>query len=180
MAGQTGSQGATLVGPTGYAGSQGAGGAQGLSGQTGAQGNTMAGGMGAMGNAGPTGTQGGAGPTGGQGPVGIVRNWTSYRVIYFAAPGAELSSSDRSMISEIATYMAKNPSLQIGLDGYRDPNNQYLSERRVAAVRDALVADGVPSYKIQTGAFGDPQLRADRRVEMLLSTAPTNQSAVPQ
>jgi hypothetical protein len=29
---------------------------------------------------------------------------------------------------------------------------------------------GVPAYKIQTGAFGDPQLRRNRRVDVLLKT----------
>lgn len=33
----------------------------------------------------------------------------------------------------------------------------------------ALLQAGVPSYKIQTGAFGDPQMRRDRRVDVLVS-----------
>jgi outer membrane protein OmpA-like peptidoglycan-associated protein len=65
--------------------------------------------------------------------------------------------------------MAKNPSLQLGIDA-TDPGNQTLGNRRADAVRDALVQAGVPSYKIQTGAFGDPQLRTNGRVEVLLST----------
>jgi hypothetical protein len=40
-----------------------------------------------------------------------------------------------------------------------------LRNRRVSAVRDALLQAGVPSYKIQTGAFGNPDLPRDRRVE---------------
>jgi len=170
IAGQTGAQGATLIGPTGPTGSQGAAGSQGTSGQIGAQGYTMAGGVGASGTSGPVGVQGVVGPTGGQGPAGIVDRWTSYRVINFDYARSDLSASDKSTVSEIATYMTRNPSLQVGLDGYRDPTNQGLSDRRVGAVRDALIVAGVPSYKVQIGAFGDPQASRDRRVEVLLST----------
>jgi outer membrane protein OmpA-like peptidoglycan-associated protein len=72
--------------------------------------------------------------------------------------------------------MNQNPSLQIGIDGSMDPRgsdprDQNLSDRRVSAVRDALVQAGVPSYKILTGAFGDTQLTRDRRVEVLISTS---------
>ena len=49
--------------------------------------------------------------------------------------------------------------------------NHDLSNRRVKAVRDALINAGVPAYKIKSGAFGDPQTRRDRRVEVLFNTA---------
>jgi hypothetical protein len=176
MAGQPGGQGATLVGPTGPTGYQGAAGAQGSSGFTGAQGATMPGGIGGSGSSGPPGAQGPVGPIGAQGPVGIVAAWSSYRVITFDYARSDLTPSDRSTVSDIAAYMTKNPSLKAGIDGYRDANNQNLSERRVGTVRDALIAAGVPAYKVQVGAFGDPQLRHDRRVEVLLSTSSTNQS----
>jgi outer membrane protein OmpA-like peptidoglycan-associated protein len=58
--------------------------------------------------------------------------------------------------------MAQNPSLQLDIDG---PSNA-----RAASVRDALVQAGVPAYKIQMGAVGDPQLRRNDRVEVLIST----------
>jgi hypothetical protein len=37
-------------------------------------------------------------------------------------------------------------------------------------VVDALKDAGVPAYKMQTGAFGDPQLRGERRVAVLVSS----------
>jgi hypothetical protein len=176
MMGQTGAQGATLVGPVGVTGGQGVGGTQGTGGLTGGQGYTMAGSVGATGGAGPAGVQGITGPTGSQGVVGIVSRWSSYRVISFGSNSSDLSPTDQRTIVDAAAYMAKNPSLQVGLDGYRDPNNQYLSDRRVGAVRDALIAAGVPYTKVQVGAFGDPQASRDQRVEMLLSTGQANQS----
>jgi outer membrane protein OmpA-like peptidoglycan-associated protein len=71
--------------------------------------------------------------------------------------------------------MKQNPSIRIGIDGSMapggtDPRNEDLSDRRVSAVRDALIQAGVQSSRIQSGAFGDTQLKRDRRVEVLLST----------
>jgi outer membrane protein OmpA-like peptidoglycan-associated protein len=47
-----------------------------------------------------------------------------------------------------------------------DPRDQNLSDRRVSAIRDALIQAGGPTPKIQTGAFGDTRLTRDRRVEV--------------
>jgi outer membrane protein OmpA-like peptidoglycan-associated protein len=46
-----------------------------------------------------------------------------------------------------------------------------LSERRVDAVRDALVQAGVPAGSIQAGAFGDQRLKRDGRVEVLVRSS---------
>jgi len=136
----------------------------------------MAGVAGRTGHAGSAGTQGPTGATGAQGPAGVVDRWTSFRDFMFEYDRADIQPADTSKVSEIAAYMRQNPSLQVGLDGSidprgTDPRNQALSDRRVDAVRDALIRAGVPANKIQTGAFGDAQLARDRRVEVLISTA---------
>ena len=136
----------------------------------------MAGVAGSTGRSGLAGVQGPAGATGAQGPAGVVDRWNSFRDIWFDFNRADLGASEMSKVSEIATYMNQNPSLRVGIDGSMDPRgtdprNQDLSDRRVSAVRDALIQAGVPAYKIQTGAFGDAQLTRDRRVEVLISTA---------
>jgi outer membrane protein OmpA-like peptidoglycan-associated protein len=46
-----------------------------------------------------------------------------------------------------------------------------LSNQRVKAIRDALIKAGVPADKIKAGAFGDPELRRDGRVEVLYASA---------
>ena len=74
-------------------------------------------------------------------------------------------------VSEIAAYMKQNPSFRVGLDGYANPRGSdanNLSQRRVDAVRDALVQAGVPAGNIQAGAFGDQRLSRDGRVEVLV------------
>ena len=175
VAGYEGARGPTLVGPVGPIGSSGVAGVQGVSGETGAQGYAMAGRAGAAGPSGDVGAQGPTGPTGAQGQAGIVGSWTAYRDFTFYGDRSNLQPSDVTMADEIAGYMAQNPSLQLGIDGSMNPNsaepsNQDLSNRRVRAVRDALIQAGVPAGKIQTGAFGDPQLRRNRRVDVLLKT----------
>ena len=52
-----------------------------------------------------------------------------------------------------------------------DPRSQDLADRRVEAVRVALIKAGVPAYKIRIGPFGDSSTRRDRRVEVLFATA---------
>lgn len=173
--GPTGVRGPTLVGPTGPAGRPGPEGARGIAGETGPQGSTMAGVAGPDGRSGPAGDRGPAGPTGDQGPAGVIDRWVSYRDFMFEYDRAEIRPSETGMVVEIAAYLKQNPSLQVGIDGTMDPRgtdprNQGLCDRRVHAVRDALRQAGVPNDKISIGAFGDAQLRRDRRVEVLIST----------
>jgi outer membrane protein OmpA-like peptidoglycan-associated protein len=136
----------------------------------------MAGAVGPTGRSGPAGLQGPVGATGAQGVVGVVDRWTSYREFMFDYDRSDMQAADSSKVNEIAAYMNQNPSLQVGIDGSMDPRgtdplNQDLSDRRVSAVRNALIQAGVPAYKIQAGAFGDARLTRDRRVEVLIRTA---------
>jgi hypothetical protein len=114
--------------------------------------------------------QGPIGPTGAQGLVGAVDRWTAYRAITFDDGTADIRASDRGTVSEIATYLAKNPSLEVGIDGTADPYYQSLSEGRVNTVRTALMQAGVPDHKIRRGTFNDPLFVRNGRVEVLLST----------
>jgi len=63
-------------------------------------------------------------------------------------------------LDSLARVMRDNPDLTIRLDGYADPRgtedfNMNLSRDRTSAVRDALVARGVPPERIDTHAHGD-------------------------
>jgi outer membrane protein OmpA-like peptidoglycan-associated protein len=87
--------------------------------------------------------------------------WTSYRDYTFNTNSNEILRSDSGKASDIAYYMDQNPSYRIGLDG--------ANADRVVVVREALIVAGVPAAKIQTGTFGDPQLRHDDRVAVLVS-----------
>jgi outer membrane protein OmpA-like peptidoglycan-associated protein len=114
--------------------------------------------MGATGAAGP---QGAVGPTGARGPLAGGSRWSSYRDYTFASNDDGILRVDGNKAREIAEYMNQNPSYRIAIDGSND--------RRVSNVRSALIDAGVPAYKIQTGAYGDAQLRRDGRVAVLVS-----------
>jgi outer membrane protein OmpA-like peptidoglycan-associated protein len=163
--GSTGATGMTTAGPTGPTGAAGATGAQGATGSTGAQGRTeLAGISGPTGATGATGPQGSIGPTGAQGPLASAAgngNWSVYRGYDFAFARDDIAANDSQKAGQIAEHMSRNPSYKLALDG--------PSHRRVVAVRDALISAGVPAYKIETGAYGDPKLRSDRHVAVLVS-----------
>jgi peptidoglycan-associated lipoprotein len=145
-------------------------------GQKGDTGYTQSGVAGPAGRTGAAGAQGPAGPTGAQGGAGVVDHWTSYRDFWFDFDRADMQPSETAKVADIATYLKKNPSLQVAIDGSMDPRgsdprNPELGDRRVNAIRDSLIKAGVPAEKIKSGAFGDESLRRDRRVEVLIRTA---------
>jgi outer membrane protein OmpA-like peptidoglycan-associated protein len=154
------------AGPIGMTGPQGPQGPQGPAGVAGKQGP-----------AGPAGVQGVSGPEGPQRP------WVAFADFLFDFDQSVIRASETSKVDKLAQYMKDNPNIEIGIDGHADPrgSNQYnqpLSQRRVDAIKAALVNAGVPSAKIQTGAFGKTQLKCseateacwqrDRRVEVLV------------
>jgi len=195
LTGQKGVRGPTLVGPAGPAGLAGAQGARGESGQRGATGSTMAGVPGSAGPAGPAGEQGAPGamgfqgPTGLQGQTGLVEGWSLLREVQFDLNEVTIRSDEMYKISETATYMQQNPSIsRLAIDTWtaEDPNttDQYirrLGQRRVDAVRDALINAGLPAYKIQPmGGIRQTQIQCNedlvecRRVGMLVNSANFN------
>lgn len=160
--GGTGAEGLTTVGPTGPTGVAGVTGGQGVTGYTGAQGSTeMAGVAGQSGATGAAGPQGATGTTGVRGPMAEGGSWSPYRNYAFNAGSDTILVSDGNKAWEVAQYMNQNPSYRVAIDG--------ANGRRVSNVRDALINAGVPAYKIQTGSYGDPQLRRDDRVAVLMS-----------
>jgi hypothetical protein len=88
-------------------------------------------------------------------------SWNYYRDFTFPGYSDDISRNDSDKIGEIVSYLNHNPSAQVGIDG---PNSRY-----VHSIVDALEDAGVPSQKIQTGAFGNPQLSRNNRVAVLMS-----------
>lgn len=173
-----GETGWKFYGPAGQAGQAGPMGPVGPMGPAGS--------MGAMGPIGPSGAQGSAGVAGMVGAPGAAApGWAKFNNILFDFDKSEIRGDETSKVAAVAAYLNQNPSAKVGLDGYADPRgtdayNQALSERRVNAIHEALVKAGVPTHKIQTGAFGEKRLKCgekteecwqrDRRVEVLVST----------
>jgi outer membrane protein OmpA-like peptidoglycan-associated protein len=163
-------------GPAGPMGPAGAQGAQGSSGSVGSQG--PAGPVGSQGSSGSVGSHGPAGPVGSQGSSGSVgpqamagsgdrmassgmgNNSAAFKDILFDTDKSDIRSNEMSKIADIAAHVKQNAPMQVSIGGFADPrgtdqHNQGLSERRVSAIRDALVTAGVASDKIQTSAFGE-------------------------
>lgn len=121
---------------------------------------------GAMGPAGPAGPPGMAGVSGQQGPMGpsgpqgVAAVWESFRDIHFDFDKSDVRPSEVAKIKDIAAFMKQNPTYEIGIEGFADPRgtdvyNQALSERRVNAIRAALVAEGASTAAIRSGAEGE-------------------------
>lgn len=179
--GDTGAKGATLVGPAGPAGRAGATGSRGDVGQVGAQGSTTAGLAGGAGVAGVTGDQGATGSLGDEGPVGIVDRWTTFRDFWFEPGTVGIHKADMEKVDQIAAYMLRNPSLEVGIDASVNPRasdagDLDLRDRRVKAIREALIQAGMPANRIVDGMLGDVDLRRNGRVEVLLRTARLTQA----
>lgn len=168
--GPVGPKGPTLIGPAGPAGPQGPRGPAGPLGAEGEKGPATAGLVGPAGPMGPAGPKGDTGPAGPEGPAGIVPCWVSYRDFWFNTSSAEILAAQTGVIADMAEYVKRNPSLILGIDGHENPQALELSHHRVDAVRSALVGAGVPAERIKVGAFGDPKLRREGRVEVLIMT----------
>ena len=141
----------------------------GPAGMTGPQGPT--GMTGSQGSAGVTGAQGPAGMAGARSPAVAGAGWASLRDFTFDYDRADIRSSEVNQPSEIAAYVRQNPSVRLGIDGSTDllrGTNQYntgLSPNRIAAVRDALIRAGVPSDRIETGAFAAQRANCNDSIE---------------
>jgi outer membrane protein OmpA-like peptidoglycan-associated protein len=119
-----------------------------------------AGAMGAQGPAGPIGPQAMAAAENRMVSFGTGNKLAAFKDILFDTDKSDIRSNEMSKITDIAAHVKQNAPMQVGIGGYADArgtdqHNQGLSERRVNAIRDALVKAGVANDKIQTSAFGE-------------------------
>jgi outer membrane protein OmpA-like peptidoglycan-associated protein len=100
------------------------------------------------------------GVSGAQEPKAPGGSWTLYHAYTFK-PGSEtIVYADAPKAGAVAEYLRRNPTHRVGIDGY--------SASRVAHVRGALIEAGVPAAKIAAGPVGDPTLRREGRVAVLV------------
>jgi peptidoglycan-associated lipoprotein len=130
------------------------------------------------------GPSGAAGPAGPQGAAARAPELRSFADILFDYDKSDIRSSEAAKIQSVAQYMKDNPGHRVVLSGFADPRgssdyNIKLSDRRVKAVRDAVVARGGDAGRIEVGAFGALKPKCaeqtegcwqrDRRVEVFVS-----------
>jgi outer membrane protein OmpA-like peptidoglycan-associated protein len=189
-----------IVGPAGPPGEPGPAGPAGPPGPAGPTG--PAGQIGQAGPPGPAGAAGVAGPAGPAGAVGAAgaagadAKWMSFKDVLFDYDRAEIRPDESAKITQLAEYIKKNDGLVVRLDGHADPRgtdpyNMKLSQRRVEAVKKALIDAGVSADRVRVAAFGDRILKctskndegcfqADRRVEVYFGTDDTSAMASPR
>jgi outer membrane protein OmpA-like peptidoglycan-associated protein len=107
--------------------------------------------------------------------VGIVDRWTAYEQFNFGGSNTQVPPSEMDTVNDIAAYLIRNPSLEVGIDGSMDHatsdrSDRRLSNKRAESVREALMQAGVPSNKIQMGAFADPDRRHEGQIQVLIKT----------
>lgn len=80
-------------------------------------------------------------------------------VFYFAFDSSAMTDATRAAVdAHIAVLLTNEASVR--LEGHTDERgtreyNLALGERRAQAVRDYMVANGVPSYRIETISYGE-------------------------
>ena len=104
--------------------------------------------------------------------------------VLFATGKATLRPEAKIRLARVAGIIEAYPDLRLNIEGYTDdtgsPNyNQTLSEQRAAAVRDFLIAQGVPANNAMAQGFGPqnpiasnstPEGRQmNRRVDLVVS-----------
>jgi outer membrane protein OmpA-like peptidoglycan-associated protein len=101
--------------------------------------------------------------------------------VLFRTGSAEITPELAHQVQVLASAVAKSPALRVRIDGYADPRgsddrNLALSQQRADAVRDLLVAAGVPEEALEVNAYGKTQSTAtdvdgyalERRVRLTL------------
>lgn len=71
----------------------------------------------------------------------------------FNAGQAKLSSTGSASVSALAAYLQANPKAKARIEGFGD--KQTPGQRRADAVRDALLAAGIPKARIQSSGKGE-------------------------
>ncbi len=88
--------------------------------------------------------------------------------IYPIKSCAQLTPDSGAALDPVAAALGAHPGVRVELQGYTDsvgsgPYNLRLSQARADAVRDYLVAHGVPADQLATRGYGKAQPIADNR-----------------
>ncbi|NDK38360.1 hypothetical protein DT603_05825 [Pseudoxanthomonas gei] len=71
----------------------------------------------------------------------------------FGSGQAKLSAAGSASVSALAAYLQANPKAKARIEGFGD--KQTPGQRKADAVRDALVAAGIPKARLQSAAKGE-------------------------
>lgn len=106
----------------------------------------------------------------------------SKRIFYFAYDSSDLNDIDRDIVAAHGRFLAKNPTMNIEVDGHTDERgsreyNLALGERRARAVEQILTLQGAQKSQVHVVSFGEERpvalghdeesWRQNRRVELI-------------
>jgi peptidoglycan-associated lipoprotein len=79
--------------------------------------------------------------------------------VFFAFDKSDISAESRQILQKQADWMKKYPSVTVTIEGHCDERgtreyNLALGERRATAVKNVLVALGVPANRVSTISYG--------------------------
>ncbi len=79
--------------------------------------------------------------------------------VFFAFNQSDLSAEARATLDRQAAWLKKYGSLKVTIEGHCDERgtreyNLALGERRATAVKNYLVADGIPAGRVKTISYG--------------------------
>lgn len=99
-------------------------------------------------------------------PVPLAASFSELGVVYFALDSYSLDDSGRSVLDKNAKLMRDHADWMATVAGHCDERgtveyNQALGERRANAVRDYLVAAGVPQTRLKTVSYGKEMPASD-------------------
>jgi len=112
----------------------------------------------------PAPSAGGAGPAGGAGgryAPGSQQDLaaTAGDRVFFAYDQADISAEGQQILQRQAQWLQRFPRVSVTIEGHCDERgtreyNLALGERRATAVKNVLVALGIPASRIQTISYG--------------------------
>jgi outer membrane protein OmpA-like peptidoglycan-associated protein len=85
------------------------------------------------------------------------------RDIFFVISGTKISDAENVKLLEVVDFLKKNPNAKVEVTGYADRGtghseiNNSLSERRAAAVVEALKKQGIDASRITSSSKGDTE-----------------------
>ena len=94
--------------------------------------------------------------------------------LFFDSNQGQLDEHDVLRLTKLSKYLNAHPELNVQLHGFTDPRgnkqyNQKLSQRRVDAVKDSLISQGVQDDRIDTTGYGSTLSSASKGDEIAYS-----------
>jgi len=108
--------------------------------------------------------------------------WIPIHSIWFFSSRTEIDQLEKAKFVALAAWVDAHAGSEIGISlpaVAADPESAQArtGQLRVEAIREAMVAVGIPESRIHVGAYGGPLSAVDRRVVIYVRAAPASVAA---